>query len=128
VIWTLPIICMNFPRSFCYIPLSNNSDTSETAIGPFYQQLQVNVREGKTLEYYLNVFQFAATHLDPFTATGIGKLGLAWINDVVHPGYSEGACYEIAGGVVRLLGKYFFPKPLGGEPSWTPCCLREVLH
>ena len=93
-------------------------------IGLFNQRLQISIREGKAHQYDLATLMSTLTHLDPFQVKDTGESGFLWIAEILNSGYSEDERYEMASGVVRLLGKYLYsvvPERVQYvESAWIP--------
>jgi len=99
-----------------------NSDALEMTINLFSQRLQISIREGRIHQPDLATVLFTLTHLEPFQFEETGEPGFLWIAEILNSGYPEDKRYEMASGVVKLLGKHLYSKLPEDfhyvEPAW----------
>jgi len=125
------IRCLYVPNNKCVVPDSfreicsqRGSDALKTVVELFNRQLQISIREGKAGQTELSVVLSALAHLDPFQVMGTGEFGFLWITEILNSRYPDYMRYEIASGVVHLLGKHFYSKDpkdvLHVQPAWIP--------
>jgi len=125
------IRCLYAPNNKCVVPVSfreirsrRGSDALKTVVEIFNRQLQISIREGKAGQRDLSMVLYVLNHLDPFQVMGTGEFGFSWITEILNSGYAEHERYEMASGVVQLLGKHFYSRDLKDifhvQPAWVP--------
>ena len=96
----------------------------KTAIILFNQRLQISIREGKADQRKLTSVLSTLGHLDPFQVKDTEEFGFLWIVEILNSGYPEDGRYQMASGIMGLLGKRFYSvvpeRSPYVQPAWVP--------
>lgn len=79
----------------------------QTVIGLFCKQLQIQVRRREVNHDDIVVVLSASVHLNPFQAFGDAEPGFSLMTSLLNSKYPEDSCYQMACGVMELLGRWF---------------------
>ena len=97
----------------------------------FHRQLLESIREGNADQHTLTLVLSALIHLDPIQVMGTGEMGFSWITAILDSRYPEDEQYQMAGHLVRLLGKQLDsgdPRTVSAvKPTWVAPLVRFLV-